>query len=598
MQNDECRMQNEEIQNLLSPLPASFCILRSAFCVFYPPLAVLRLQYSRSLPWVILLLAILALLVLFIYPAQLRQIPARVRWLLPTLRILAVFAIGLSILRPVVTRPRVASERAPVVVLFDNSASMGVIDSNRAPAEWVAIAAAMGKLPADARDKQLDAVQGGCDRISTQAEDVIRARAELDYARLAGRGVDAAQSRLDQAIGDMQSTARDTVKESASMKATALDRTLGYLVRVPAGVDRNAWLDRIRERARAAAMFAEQARNASDAQLFSRDAAVRDACQPLRSLSRLRLSESTVLDSDTGLLARMGTDTSALGFGISDRVTPVDLREHRTDADLLVADGSTSNLTGGLRAVLESFKSAPPRAVVLFSDGRLTGADSDPATLAALQGVPIFTVEAATRTGLKDLSITGAIVPSNATIGETITLNAELRCFGIRGMSADVTVTGGGPDEARHVTFLDERPVSVSFNRRFTSPGEQRLTLEISSFPGELTTENNKIERWVNVSPTPPRPGATTHPATRPSMEAEMADLTGDESWLRRLSESSGGQLLRLDQIDLLPRRLAEIHDDVSHPVEIPLWDGPYLYALVLGCLAAEWGMRKRYGLA
>ena len=77
-----------------------------------------------------------------------------------------------------------------------------------------------------------------------------------------------------------------------------------------------------------------------------------------------------------------------------------------------------------------------------------------------------------------------------------------------------------------------------------------------------------------------------------------MADLTGGEGFLRQLSESSGGQFLRLDQVNLLPNRLSEIRDDVNHPMEIPLWDGPYLYALVLGCLAAEWGLRKRYGLA
>ena len=55
-------------------------------------------------------------------------------------------------------------------------------------------------------------------------------------------------------------------------------------------------------------------------------------------------------------------------------------------------------------------------------------------------------------------------------------------------------------------------------------------------------------------------------------------------------SESSGGQFLRLDQVDLLPK-LAERNSArrcASHPMEIPLWDGAYLYALVLGCLAAE----------
>ena len=32
-----------------------------------------------------------------------------------------------------------------------------------------------------------------------------------------------------------------------------------------------------------------------------------------------------------------------------------------------------------------------------------------------------------------------------------------------------------------------------------------------------------------------------------------MAELNGDEYWLRKLSDASGGQFYRLDQLDLLP---------------------------------------------
>ena len=287
----------------------------------------------------------------------------------------------------------------------------------------------------------------------------------------------ACASRLDQSIEDLRATAGDAAKVSAAMKATAMDRTLAYLMQVPTGTDREGWLDRIRERARSAAASAEQARIASDGQLFRADQQVRDACRPLQGLSRLQLCESAVVDPTSGLLARLGADTPVLGFGISDQVTPIDLSLHRTD--LLTADGSISNLTGGIHAVLESLKSTPPRAVVLLSDGRLTDADTDGATFAALQAIPIYTVGAATRSGLKDLSITNAIVPLTAIVGDTITLNAELRSFGIRGVTTTVTVTGGGPGKSRPISFPDDRTINLSFNRRFTTAGMQRLTLEI-----------------------------------------------------------------------------------------------------------------------
>jgi hypothetical protein len=548
---------------------------------------------------VILLGTVLSLAVLLIYPGQLRHMPRSIRWLPPALRILAIIAIVLSILRPVVTRTRLASERAPVLVLIDNSRSMGVTDANRPPGEWVGIAAAMGRLPPDSRDKLIAVVQADCDRLSTQADDVGRARDELAYAKLSGKGIDAAQARLDQTVADLQSTARDASTKARSSKLLAhLEQTLVYLVQIPVRMDKQVWLDHVRDKARDAATAAESARLGSDAKLFRDDAKIRDACLPLQSLSRLQISESALLDPDNGLLARLGPETSAAVFGISDRAIPIGISRQRADQEPLNADGNFSNLNGGIRAVLESLKASPPRAVVLFSDGRQVNADNDPATLAAITGIPVFTIGISARTGLKDLSIISANVNANAIVGETITFTAQMQAIGMNGTSTDLTFTAGGIEASRKITFPDERPINVTFTTQFKQPGEQRLGLDLAAIPGEVCFENNHIERWVNVSAAATRPAQQTRPATRPAAEAELADITGDEYWLRHLADLSGGQFFRLDQIDLLPKKLADIRDDVTHPVEIPLWDGPYLFELVLGCLAAEWGIRKRYGLA
>jgi hypothetical protein len=80
--------------------------------------------------------------------------------------------------------------------------------------------------------------------------------------------------------------------------------------------------------------------------------------------------------------------------------------------------------------------------------------------------------------------------------------------------------------------------------------------------------------------------------------EAELADLSGDRALLRKLAEASGGEFLTLDQVDRLPERLAAAGDARSRFAEMPLWDSPYLFGLVLGCFGLEWAMRKRLGLA
>ncbi len=559
--------------------------------------ATLQFQYSQSLPWVILLVVAFSILTLLVYPAQLKQLPRLVRWLPPTLRILAITAIALSILRPVVTRARIASERAPILILIDDSRSMSVVDSNRPPGEWVGIAAAMGRLPANARDRQIAAVQADCDRLATEADEVGRARDQLDYARLSGRGVEAAQARLEQTITALETTAHAASDKALGNKRMAqLERTLAYLVRIPAGMDKENWLDHIREKSRTAAGDSEQVRMNSDGQLYQSDANIRDACLPLQSLSRLQISEAAVFDPDNGLLTRLGSDTSVRVFGISSQAAPINLANHT--AEPLNAEGAFSNLTGQIRSVLEGLKASPPRAVLLFSDGRQVNADTDAAVMSAITAVPIFTVGICARSGLKDLSITSATVNATAGVGETVIFKAELRGIGMNGASTDVTFSNNGIEETRRVTFSNDQPIPLTYSVIARQPGLLRLGLDIAGLPGEGSYENNHVERWVTVSSATTRPITATKPATRPAAEAEMIDLSSDESFLRRLCESSSGQFFRLDQVDLLPRRLAEIRDDVSHPIEVPLWDGPYLFVLVLGCLAGEWGLRKRYGLA
>jgi hypothetical protein len=80
--------------------------------------------------------------------------------------------------------------------------------------------------------------------------------------------------------------------------------------------------------------------------------------------------------------------------------------------------------------------------------------------------------------------------------------------------------------------------------------------------------------------------------------ETELADVSGDESVLARLAESSGGGLYRLEQMGQLAEHLRSATDRRARFVEQRLWDSPYLFVLVVAFLAAEWAARKRLGLA
>jgi hypothetical protein len=55
--------------------------------------------------------------------------------------------------------------------------------------------------------------------------------------------------------------------------------------------------------------------------------------------------------------------------------------------------------------------------------------------------------------------------------------------------------------------------------------------------------------------------------------------------------------VLTLDQIATLPELLSRARTSQAKQARVELWDSPYLYALVLGALTAEWAIRKRLGL-
>ena len=86
--------------------------------------------------------------------------------------------------------------------------------------------------------------------------------------------------------------------------------------------------------------------------------------------------------------------------------------------------------------------------------------------------------------------------------------------------------------------------------------------------------------------------------SVEPSTEAEMRNLSADTDRLRRMAESTGGRLLRLDQMAAVPGLLAAAADDRPRVVEWSLWDSPWLFGFVVACLGAEWALRKRAGLA
>jgi hypothetical protein len=480
-------------------LVSDFELCRLALCTTI--LAALHWQYPQATPWVLAALAVLSAYTVWAYRPQLRQVGRAWAWMLPGLRVAAMATVAASLVRPAVTRPRAAGERGPIVVMVDDSASMAVTDTGRLPGERVAVAAALGRLPVGTRDGAAAAVASDAARLSALTDDVAVARSAVGYARLAGRDTDAATARLDRAVAAVRAAARAAAADNAGLVSTpSLDRALAYLSAVPAGNDPEAWLDRIGDRARAAAAEAERARAAADARLYDDDPTVHDAADATAGQTRERLAWAAVFDPTAGLLARLGPGASTVAYTLGDRVAPVAPAAPRPRPD-----GNASDLAGGVRAVLERMAATagpadePPRAVVLLSDGRQVDGEPPEAVAAAAAGVPVDTVFVAAREPSPNLSIADLSVPPAVYPGEPAVCRATVRANGFAARPTNVTFRCGDEVQVRRVVLEDRPQQTVAFSWVPRGAGPMVASVSVAPLAGESTTADNAQERWTRV---------------------------------------------------------------------------------------------------
>jgi hypothetical protein len=167
--------------------------------------------------------------------------------------------------------------------------------------------------------------------------------------------------------------------------------------------------------------------------------------------------------------------------------------------------------------------------------------------------------------------------------------------------------------DAEELIVQPEQPLRVRARVRgasATAPAVQ-ITQEgrvVRAHPlGEAAYRPGRYEALVTGLPAGDYELRLAHPAAadlpplpvrvEQSLEAEMRLLSGDDARLSQIATASGGEMLRLDEIDQLPAKLEAMRHRRTRLIERSLWDSWHLFAFVLGCLGAEWALRKRFGL-
>lgn len=496
------------------------------------PLSQVFLQSPQALPLAVGVAAAVAVAVLWLYTGQVRAAGGAVgRWLLPWLRVAALLALAAALLKPVLLRPRSAAERGTVLVLVDRSRSMATVDNARTPAQLVALADALGRLPPGA--SRVDVAPGlklELGRLRALADAATGARDDLYFARVSGVGAEEARRRADAATVAFASAAEALAARAAEVKDDGLRQALAALVPAasatapaPVAEVRGAWAADVRARIDAAAAAADAAQRAADEQLYAASEPVRQACAELARLPRIALAEQALLRPGAGLVPQVAAGVPVSAYAVAGDVSPLDLRAGGGGATTRPAlgvepDGRRSDLAS---AVAEALRlrgggegiAGPVGAVVLLSDGRQVGAAG--ALAAGLSGQPsgppVFAVAAAPADAVRDLAFASVEFPAAVFAGESITVTATVRALGIAGTTATVRLkSGGDAEQVRQVVIPSPSaasdapppvPAVAEFRLKLDQPGAQEFVLSIDPLPDEATADNNTARRWVKVTP-------------------------------------------------------------------------------------------------
>jgi hypothetical protein len=460
-------------------------------------LAALRWE-SLDLAWVaVALLTGCMAALLWLYPPQLSAAAGRWRWILPVLRTCALVALALSVVQPIAARPRTIEEKGAVLLLLDQSKSMGVSDSGRTSAQAVALADGMGLLPAGARVDATAGLRPQIDQMRLLLEGAQRRRSEADYARLSGRGIEATRRRLEESASALRQAAADLAARARSIpKSDDLGKRLTEMRNLPAAMDEPA-LRQLGLRLDQIVQMLAAIQSKADAELYGANPRVRALCNELDRLSRLGVACRGITQNPDGLLSNLPAGVPVLAYGFDQRLRLL------TAQDLAGAPrelSDRSDIAGAVRASVEIGSAQPVQAIVLFSDGRQVGGNAEVASDLSAAGVPVFAVCAADTREQRDVSIAGISTPSSAFAGERIPVRVELRAAGCAGEVVNVELEAGGRKLNRRLTI--DHPSNVAdFDVTFTRAGPQEVSVSVSPLAGELSEANNRAQRWIKVLP-------------------------------------------------------------------------------------------------
>lgn len=444
----------------------------------------------------------LALVSLWLYLPQLRGVPRRWQLLLPGMRLAVVGLLMLSLLKPAVLRLKSGDEQPALVVLIDQSLSMGVADREYSSAQQVALTDALGALPPGVRQLVGQRLRELMEVFRTQLAQVAHLLADVDYARLSGRGEEAAGARLDEALKRATATAAQfrSALDGVAFSEEQREEMIA-IARWPEAGAVAQWARKSGDVLARAQRRLTDLQGDADKLRYQTEKVVKQAGEQILAESRLRLAERAITAPDLGLLDRLPPDVPLFGFSYGGELRPVPLRAAAEPARRLALEpaGGGQTLPRAVTEALQSLRGREVQAVVVVTDGRQPGG----APGEWRSPVPIYPLQCGGENSVRDLAIDALEAPVSPFAGETIRVRVRVRSLGLSAKELPVSLTlGGHLVETRMVTVAANQLASAEFEVKLPAAGVHELQASIPVNAAEATPANNASRRLVKVHET------------------------------------------------------------------------------------------------
>jgi uncharacterized membrane protein len=133
-------------------------------------------------------------------------------------------------------------------------------------------------------------------------------------------------------------------------------------------------------------------------------------------------------------------------------------------------------------------------------------------------------------------------------------------------------------------------PIKLQAEPALSEPGLYELTYVPRQTGGYRATANVKNNTGADL-------GRGVAGWSTDLAAEEFRSLTPNTTLLQDLARKTGGQVVRVDDLQEFTRRLPQMRAPVMETWSYPAWHTPWLFLFALACLITEWGLRRWKGM-